>query len=144
MFPRRDMLRLLTALPFYGAIAGNRAQAAPDPAGRLLSVFRRPRSAAIVGRRHLAGHPEEAAPARLLRLIEDRVADAAGLSRSGLGQLGPARLRSAVRAAVARDFAARRIVEIDGWLLAETESRLCALAALSETGEEGPAGGEGR
>lgn len=133
MFLRRDMLRILTAVPFFGAVAGSRAKAAP--AGRLLSVFRRPHSAVIVGRRHLAGYPEEASAAHLIDLIETAVAESAGLARADLGQLGTAQLRAAVRAAVARDFADRRIVEVDGWLLAETESRLCALAALSEGGE---------
>jgi hypothetical protein len=38
--------------------------------------------------------------------------------------------RRRLAARVADDFAAGRVVELDGWVLAEAEAKLCALAAL--------------
>ncbi len=39
-------------------------------------------------------------------------------------------LRETVAARVRDDFATARVVNVDGWLLARTEARLCALAYL--------------
>jgi hypothetical protein len=39
-------------------------------------------------------------------------------------------LHRALRARNSEDFAAGRVVRLDGWVLAATEARLCALAAL--------------
>ena len=40
-------------------------------------------------------------------------------------------LKSAIAARVRDDFANARVVSVDGWLLAETEVRLCAVACLA-------------
>ena len=46
----------------------------------------------------------------------------------GLSGAGP--LRAQVAELVRQDFAAGRMACVDGWMLSETEARLCALAAL--------------
>lgn len=42
----------------------------------------------------------------------------------------PARLGRLIAAGTADDFASGHVVAVDGWILAATEARLCALAAL--------------
>ena len=70
-----------------------------------------------IGERYLAAHPEERSRALL-------VADVGPVGDDGLASF--ARLRDRVR----DDFAARRTVTVDGWLLARTEARAAALLAL--------------
>lgn len=52
------------------------------------------------------------------------------LSEADLREMPPAMIGSSIRVRTARDFAEARIVPIQGWLLGETEARLCAIAAL--------------
>ncbi len=39
-------------------------------------------------------------------------------------------MASQLRSGIARDWSAHRVVVVDGWLLARTEARLCALLHL--------------
>jgi len=56
----------------------------------------------------------------------------AGALRAARLLLRPAANRNQrIRARIAADFAAGDVVILDGWVLAATEARLCALAALS-------------
>jgi len=72
---------------------------------------------ATLGRAYREAHPEESTvDALLARLLRNR--------RAGQ-QLG-----DLVRDAVAADFKALAIENLDGWLLARTEGRLAALASL--------------
>lgn len=68
-------------------------------------------SAAWLGERYLRRHPEERH-----RLSST---DAARRSLEGRRQLGRA---------IREDFAAGRVAQVEGWVLARTEARLCALA----------------
>ncbi len=137
-FSKRYILRLGTALAVSlgagraHALAGAGAETRKSEAvHRLLGVFSRPESAAIVGRRYLERYPMEADPVRLLAAIEGRLRRAAGPpSLPPLDRIGKAQLDRHIAAAVARDFEDGRMAEVEGWLLAETEARLCALAAL--------------
>lgn len=86
-------------------------------------------SALAVGRAYLAAHPDEANLPRLLGAIEA----AAGIGDDAALPLPPQRhaaTAQAVALAVREDFLERRTVKIDGWVLARTEARLCALIAL--------------
>lgn len=67
-----------------------------------------------LGRAYLHLYPEEASPSRLARLIP---AD-------------PVLRTIQVRA----DFAAEKVVILDGWILSQTECRYCALHALTQAG----------
>jgi hypothetical protein len=94
-------------------------------ADRIVRLFRHRESARRLGRAYLADRPEEVDPARLLREL-------AHLQREGGGATGrPDDLRQAVAAACTADFAQGRVVRVDGWILARTEARACALVALS-------------
>jgi hypothetical protein len=96
-------------------------------AARLLAVLARPDSAAVVGRAYLARYPAEADRDRLAARLDQALR---------CQDCDPARARTdQLRAALAgrtrADFAAARVVVVDGWVLSETEARLCGLAALS-------------
>ncbi|MCC7016132.1 MAG: hypothetical protein IT564_02880 [Rhodospirillales bacterium] len=110
---RRSFLLAASALPVAGA---------PDSAARadrlVRRVFTRPASARRVGRLYLARHPAEASIDLLLAAL------GAYPERDGR------KLSAWVAARRDEDFAADRIVTLDGWELALFEARLCALAAL--------------
>ena len=52
------------------------------------------------------------------------------LSKADLRNMTPAAMRRCIDAETARDFSSGRIISVDGWLLGETEARLCEVAAL--------------
>jgi hypothetical protein len=103
------------------------ADGRPAGGAHLLAMLGRPESAAAVGRAFLAGHPAEADRSRLTARLE----------RTLRGQgCDPAhdrseRLRAALAREIRADFAGARVVRVGGWVLSETEARLCGLAALS-------------
>jgi hypothetical protein len=118
---RRDHLGLLAAgwlaLWLPGASAGPRDDAAA-PWAPLAGDPRTRRSAAALGRAYLRRHPEEASAAGLALALERRLP----------GGMPPER---ALRRACAEDFAAGDTLRLDGWVLARSECRLCALLALA-------------
>ena len=99
---------------------------APGSAGRLAAVLRQPASAARIGRAYLAAHPAEAELTLLVEGVVGGWDDAEGW----LERAGPGELRARLRAQIRADFAARRTVSVQGWVLARTEARLFGLAAL--------------
>ncbi|MFO1068597.1 MAG: hypothetical protein U1E14_08745 [Geminicoccaceae bacterium] len=112
---RRVLLGLLPAFLLSPLAAGAATPAASDP----LAILADREAAARIGRAYLATVGDTAAdPASLRRQL------AAVLSPAGR-EVMRARLADAIRA----DFAASRTRLVDGWLLSETECRLCALAA---------------
>jgi hypothetical protein len=62
--------------------------------------------------------------------LREYAADAETLAIDFPTTLSSAELRSAIAASVRDDFATSRVVTVDGWMLAITEARLCALAYL--------------
>jgi hypothetical protein len=70
-----------------------------------------------LGAAYLAGHPEERDGAHLTRLLSG--------ARVGLEV-------SSLMESVARDWRAHEVTLLDGWLLARTEARVCALLHLSQ------------
>ena len=129
---RRGFLRgVVTPLALL-ALGGwpARATAAPDVADalaararHLLRALRLDKSAPRLGRAYLASVPEEASIAALLTALESE----ALLSVRGIGTAGERQLRESA----ARDFAAGRTAELDGWVLSLVEARVCALASLA-------------
>lgn len=81
--------------------------------------------ARAIGIRYLADAPEERDAAFLTRELFDGI--------GGVPRTAPQRAaaRRVIAARRARDFATGDTVLIDGWILARSEARLCALAALS-------------
>ncbi len=68
--------------------------------------------------------------AAYLRSCPDERLDAATLAADFPAEATIGALRESVDGRVRDDFANARIVTVDGWLLARTEVRLCALAYL--------------
>jgi hypothetical protein len=96
-------------------------------ARRLLRVLANIEGARRVGAAWLARHPSEGDIGRLLaslRLPADRFSQAVEQDRL-------ADMRGALPQRIADDFTCGRVVRVEGWLLAETEIRLCALAAVT-------------
>lgn len=81
--------------------------------------------ARAIGMRYLANAPEERDAGFLARELFDRIG---GVPRTAPERAAARRMIAARRA---RDFATSDTVLIDGWILARSEARLCALAALS-------------
>jgi hypothetical protein len=77
-----------------------------------------------LGRQYLDAHPEEADIGTLVALLCD---PEVGLCRPK----DPTTLRRSIAERRASDFRTSRITHIDGWVLARTEARACALVALT-------------
>jgi hypothetical protein len=108
-----------------------RALFAEPPAGglrstalaeRLAGCVREGGSARAIGRAYLAAR----APRASVQEVAGRLWPP-GLDPRGTGQAGE--LRQALLERFRADFAAGRIVSVDGWVLSETEAQLCALIA---------------
>lgn len=107
------------ALPSLAVAAG------PVPAQALVEALDRPESARQVGLRVLAALPDPSRDALVAEL-----AAAAGLAVEAVPAIDRSLLRSRLDAARAADFRRGDTVRVQGWVLASTEARLCALAAL--------------
>ena len=94
----------------------------------LLKLFDRHEfdSAALLGQRYREAVPQEAGQAALAAALVASLGAEAGLPAGDL-----AGLRRLVDERIRGDFAAGRVVDVDGWLLAVTEARICALASLA-------------
>lgn len=83
-------------------------------------------SARVVGREYLRAFPAEASRGVLTARVAEQLP---GGSRV-LATASDGGLRELLLRATAADFGDLRTVELRGWVLARTEARLCALAAL--------------
>jgi hypothetical protein len=93
---------------------------------RLLGVFQHTESARVVGKEYLRAYPHEADASQLADTIAAAVP---GGARAILGAPA-AELRALLDHTTRADFAAERVVTLQGWILSATEARLYALAAL--------------
>ena len=123
--PRRRFIRgVIPALFASLAIAPPRLPRPATP-GNFDGLIRRRESAERIGRRYLAMLPPDTDRSRLLamspaldralRAVRHRPEIAAGLLRQGISD----------------DFSHANTVIVDGWVLAVTEARLCAVIALA-------------
>lgn len=101
---RRRFVALLSATGLVALLAEKRIPHAGIRIDR--------QAARAIGNAYLEHHPAEKSGLRLRLALAD--VDAQNVSDI-----------------VQRDFAAGRIVYVDGWALARTEARLCALVAMS-------------
>jgi hypothetical protein len=101
-------------------------EAAASRAGQLRALIREPVLARMLGRAYRAQYPEEAEAATLTRLLWRDL----GLSDvPGPQANAPSReqLWAALETRVRAQFGGGDSVQIQGWMLARTEARLCAL-----------------
>jgi hypothetical protein len=110
--------RSVGSLPFL--------QTSPSRSERLAGFLTHGESARVVGREYLRTVPAEASRGLLTARVAERLPG--GLRTVATASDG--RLRELLLRAMADDFRALRTVELRGWVLARTEARLCALAAL--------------
>ena len=93
---------------------------------RLLGVFQHAESARVVGAEYLRANPGEADAFQLADTIAAAVpGDAPTVLRASAAEL-----RALLDHTTRADFAADRVVMLQGWILSATEARLYALAAL--------------
>ena len=107
--------------PGMTAVLAMEQPAGSDLASALTTLFKDPEGAAAIGRRYLALYPEEA--------------DAEHLAAALFQAPKPPRattdaLRSELSHQRQQDFRDGDVVVVDGWLLARSEARACALSTL--------------
>ncbi len=123
---RRDFLALWSTLALLAPLA---CTGSSSLRAALAGFFEDRKSAARVGEEYLRLYPTEDDGTRLVRRL------AGGRRREveweRLAASDPAAFRESVRARHREDFAAGRTVSLRGWVVSETEARLCALAARS-------------
>ena len=129
---RRQFLRELAcigAVVSFPAVASSRtATISPieSLALRLPEALKHSASAKVLGQRYLELTPREANVKTLAALIGRTPENTARLLHAGRNQL-----RTLLVAQQRLDFGSGRTVSMDGWILSETEARLCALVVLS-------------
>jgi hypothetical protein len=99
----------------------------PDasPAERLAGLVAHRGSALAVGREYLRAAPAETDTGVLVSLLAESLP---GGMRT-VERAADGRLRELLHGATREDFDAERTVQVDGWVLARTEARLCGLVA---------------
>ena len=80
-------------------------------------------SAAVIGRLYRATVPSESDPRTLARLVS------ASLGMDVSAVVDVPQLQRRITRRVRADFSERRIANVGGWILSQTEARLCALLA---------------
>ena len=93
---------------------------------RLVDMLNHRRSAHRIGSIYLGNTPGEANARVLTDLIVTDIFD----RQEDLHQMTLDDIRKRFQDRTRQDFAAGRVVRLEGWLIAVTEARLCALSAL--------------
>jgi hypothetical protein len=102
-------------------------------ASGLLDSLSAPAAAARIGRAYLAEQPREASPDLLVNELGQALVAAMGSVPST-----PEAMLTALTSVVEAEYCSRPLVRADGWLLAPTEARLYALAALAGAADRAP------
>jgi hypothetical protein len=99
-----------------------------DPlASSLADLFSNRKSASIIGLEYLRHKPEEAD----VHLLVEQICLCRARGRGELQKASRERRRELLTLQQRQDFHHSRTVKVHGWILSETEARLCALAALT-------------
>ena len=93
---------------------------------RLAAILTHRDSANIIGVAYVQQHPQEANT----RILLDRIVSSPAADELQQFDGTDQSLRQLLDRMIRDDFGADRIVKLQGWVLALTEARLCALAAL--------------
>jgi hypothetical protein len=94
-----------------------------ETAARLRALVADAQRARTLGRSYRAQFPEEARPPALTGLL----CSSLGLGAQGIAALDNDALLSRLDSRVREDFSCGDTVQLNGWVLARTEARLCAL-----------------
>jgi len=128
---RRLILRTIVACVGIIGLAGFRPALARmqndnTEALKLLATLRDLDSAKILGREYLQITPEEANINLLVKLIST----SQHLMTIDIDSTSTIKLRKEITQQLQKDFELNEIINLQGWILAKTEVRLCALSAL--------------
>jgi hypothetical protein len=93
---------------------------------KLANVFYDRKSATVIGLEYLRRTPMEADVRRLTNLICSRWQG----PYDDIAHADTGKVKTMLLSQQREDFEKGRIVNVQGWILSETEARLCALAAL--------------
>ena len=114
-------------LPFDGNFDAFHKAGKREPLPEKLAKFYiDKKSAKVVGLAYLRSVPSEAR----VELLVDRICSFNGSLRGELAQADAQKIRELMLSRQRQDFEHERVVNIRGWILSETECRLCALTAL--------------
>ena len=100
---------------------------APSLGARLAALLADLRSASAIGRDYLRAAPGEAT----VPVLVDAIASDVAGGREALRTATDSEVRELLALRVLQDFEEERVVNLEGWIVAPTEARLCALAALA-------------
>jgi len=122
---RRSVLASTALALLAGAVPGigSPRHATRGCCEAVAALWSREGGARRVGREYLAQAPDDADPDRLAEILFGDPRTAAAMSSAAL--------RAHVARRRARDFETGDTVIVDGWVLARTEARLCALTVLA-------------
>lgn len=138
-----DLLLGLLAVCAGALSLGSRAALA-DPLARVLALSGDRERARRVGRVLLQkGHvnpPPGSARERRPSPLELLDSMLGGGWQRAIGDCDDGELRRRLEARCRRDFAERRVVQLEGWLIARTEADFCILAALVSGATPNPVG----
>jgi hypothetical protein len=130
---RRRFIALTSAggvAALLGSVALRRLSSAlvgsDPPSRRLGTLFAHQESARAIGSRYLQAFPDEASG----RSLVGRIARGLPGGEEAIRTSGDDDLRVLLARRSMQDFAEGRTVELDGWILARTEARLCALSSI--------------
>ena len=131
---RRDLLRFAVALGGFGFSSlgwskkvQSRDENLIDPVAIKLSCFfSKKESASAIGSKYLKGAPQEA---DINVLVGRLCRHQAGVYRKILNA-DKVTVRKIILNQQREDFGQGRTLRVDGWILSETETRLCALSVL--------------
>ena len=132
---RRNLLKILTcfslgtiATPWVGSQLNPQRDTPLEAAieAELLSLFSSLESAKFIGKAYLKTASQSFDRHQFLAEL------CTHCQNTGDSAQNTEQVRSWLRSRQQQDFAEGRIVELDGWMLSETEVKRCALAALSD------------
>jgi hypothetical protein len=129
---RRSFLRMLLLLGALVPIrqgkmfltTGHGCRTGDLLSSKLADFFYDKESAGIVGLEYLRVVPRETDRWELTKLI------CSGWNNDQLAKAGPEKIKALLLQQQREDFEKGRIVKVQGWILSETEARLCALTVL--------------
>jgi hypothetical protein len=123
---RRQLLIAALGLLMGQSAGGLRIAAAQpmpaSPSASLLTVLTDPAAAARFGRAYLAAHPDEADVEILVGRLSASLSAHTGATDSAA---------AAITELVQAEYVTEALLRVDGWLLAPSEARLYAVAALT-------------
>lgn len=126
MQPGRRRVLCIGGAGLVLTVLGDSPMARATPAARVMNSFSDPWAAETLGRAYLAAHPWD----RDIRVLVQGLVETSAGWVPLLYRGTPQAIRRFTKKQCRRDFIHNRVALVDGWLLATTEARLCALAAL--------------